>query len=461
MTSKLWGGRFEKSLSNISAELSESISYDVNLYEYDIEASRAHANMLATQGIITKDQNKNIQSGLDTVLDEFRENKIKLRPELEDIHTHVETRLGELIGEDAKRLHTGRSRNDQVAVDTHLFLRDRIKEQITLILELLSKFVELADKNQGKVWAGFTHLQIAQPVALSHYLMAYFFKFKRDFELLEFARQECNVSPLGACAMVGPNYNLDRFDTSKALKFSKPYENSVDAVSNRDYQLSYHFFATRLFIHISRFCEDIIIYNSAEFRYVQLGDAVTTGSSIMPQKKNPDICELLRGKSARITGNLISLLQNLKGLPLTYNRDLQEDKVFLFDTTDQVRQGLLGMVEVLNNIEFNSEAVIKNLQRGFAPATDIADYLVKEFLVPFREAHEIVGRLVLHCEESSITLDQLSSDTLKDIIGHEVPQKITQIESSIERKQGYGSTNSASVKEQLNIASEFLKSKLS
>lgn len=456
----LWGGRFTEKASTIAQQLSESISFDYKLSEFDIQASIAHACMLGHQKILTSEQVSNIIKGLQQVQEELQQNKIEFDIALEDIHTHVEQRLTELIGDDGKRLHTARSRNDQVAVDTHLLLKDAITRQKVLLKELLNTIIQEAKKNQNSIWAGYTHTQIAQPVLLGHYLMSWFFKFKRDYDLLNFALNECDQNPLGAAAMAGANYPIDREFTAEQLGFSKVYENSMDAVSNRDYQLSYHFFAARLFIHISRISEDFIIYNSAEFKYIHMTDKVTTGSSIMPQKKNPDISELLRGKTARVVGNLQALLMNLKSLPLTYNRDLQEDKIYLFDTIEQVNMGILGLTEVLQNTEYDSSAVIKNLKKGFAQATDIADFLVREYGTPFRTAHEISGSLVLYCEQNQKTLDQLTPEEIAKIIPAEynLPADILSIENCIESKQGTGATSSKELSKQIDGAGAILKS---
>jgi argininosuccinate lyase len=455
---KLWHGRFGAPPSKITEEISESISYDKVLYRVDIQASKAHARMLSKVGVISAEELATIEKGLIQVEDEIEQGRLQFSPELEDIHMHIESRLTEIIGETGKKLHTGRSRNDQVAMDTHLFVREALaehREQLKALLELL---LRLAEDNMGKIWIGYTHLQIAQPVLLSHYLLAYFWQFARDLELLDFVRQSTRFSPLGAAALGGANYPVDRRQTAAELGFIAPYANSMDAVANRDYQLNYHFWVTRLYLHISRFCEDIIIYNTTEFGYVTLGDAVTTGSSIMPQKKNPDIAELLRGKAGRVNGNLQALITNIKGLPLTYNRDLQEDKVYLFDSIRQARQGLLGLTEILNHISFHEERVLENLSRGFALATDIADYLVREKGIPFRDAHAIAGRAVAYAEQNGKRLETLSAADWQQIAGYDpqFPQDFFTAQASVARRQGYGSTNPAAVVEQLNEAKEFI-----
>ncbi|MDH5720643.1 MAG: argininosuccinate lyase [Spirochaetia bacterium] len=450
---KLWGGRFEKSLSDLSREISESISFDKILYKQDIRASLAHAEMLAKQDIIEKGQFENIQKGLLQVEKEIEENKLEYSFELEDIHTHIETRLTEIIGDDGKRLHTGRSRNDQVAVDTHLYLKEVIANQKSELIDLLENIFQKAKENQKKIWPGYTHTQIAQPVLLGHYLMAYFWMFFRDINFLLFAEKDCDKMPLGAAALAGANYPIDREFAAKKLGFSELYENSMDAVSSRDYQMTYHFFAAKLFIHISRFCEEMILYNSSEFQYITMNDAVTTGSSIMPQKKNPDIAEILRGKTGRVTGNLNALLMNLKSLPLTYNRDLQEDKVYLFDTAKQVSYGIKGVSEILLNVEFHPEKALENLEKGFAQATDIADYLVSYHKLPFREAHELTGKLVAYCEKKKIYISSLDESQIKEVLGqYTLSKKVILISECINRKQGTGSTSEKELSVQLKKA---------
>ncbi|MDH4200896.1 MAG: argininosuccinate lyase [Spirochaetia bacterium] len=456
---RLWGGRFEEGISEICQDISESISFDRILYAFDIQASLIHVKMLEKQKIITTDVYEKISRGLRQIQKEIESDKMNYRPDLEDIHTHIEKRLIEIVGEEGKSLHTGRSRNDQVATDTHLFLKHHIKTQIVYLKELLGQMFELAQKNKQTIWAGYTHLQIAQPVLLGHYLMAYFWMFERDLHLLEFSLCETDCSPLGAAAIGGANYPIDREFSAEELGFKKVYANSMDAVSNRDYQMSYHFFAARLFIHISRFCEDMILYNSVEFSYVQLGDKVTTGSSIMPQKKNPDIAELLRGKTARVIGDLQMLLINMKGLPMAYNRDLQEDKIYLFDSIRQVTLGIKGVGEILNNITFKPEKVRDNLLRGFSQATDIADYLVSNYKIPFRRAHEMTGQIVLYCESKKITLDQLEPGNVTEVWGdgYELSEDLLKLESCIVRKMGTGSTSYIELDKQLEAASKIIE----
>lgn len=458
-TDKLWHGRFDAPPSKITEEISESISFDQVLYKVDIRASLVHARMLQSIGVLTAAEFGDIERGLKQVESEIESGKFTYSAALEDIHMHVESRLTEIIGDTGKKLHTGRSRNDQVAVDTHLYTREALQSHRADLVSLLKAFLNLAKANPTTVWVGYTHLQIAQPVLLSHYLMAYFWQFARDLELLDFTLQSLRYSPLGSAALGGANYTIDRAMTAKELGFAAPYPNSMDAVSNRDYQLNYHFWVTRLYLHISRFCEDIIIYNSTEFGYVTLGDAVTTGSSIMPQKKNPDIAELLRGKAGRVNGNLQALITNLKGLPMTYNRDLQEDKVYLFDSIRQARLGLSGMLEILQNIRFNESRVVENLSRGFALATDVADYLVRENNVPFRDAHAVAGSAVKFAEEQGKRLETLTQTDWQILAGRDIhfPQNFFTPLASISRRQGEGSTNPQAVAQQIAAAEKLLQ----
>lgn len=450
-----WGGRFEQGASAVSARISESISFDYKLYRYDILASLAHVRMLEKQSIITKDQKKKIVAGLKQIEQEIGQGKMHFDILLEDIHTHIEKRLIEIIGDDGKRLHTARSRNDQVGIDVYLYLKENINKQKKNLHKFLYVILEKAKQYPKEIWAGYTHTQIAQPVLLSHYLLSWFWAFLRDYHLLEFAEDECSVSVLGSAALAGAGYPIDREWVGQELGFERVSPNSMDAVANRDYQLSYHFFASRLLVHVSRFCEDVIMYNTAEFSYITLSDAVTTGSSIMPQKKNPDIAELLRGKSARIIANLQALLVNLKSLPLTYNRDLQEDKLYLFDSVEQVDMALTGMIELWENIEYHPQRVEKNLNKGFAQATDIADFLVSEYKIPFRQAHELTGQLVKLCEQDQKTLPELTSEQVKSVLGdYIVDAKVFSLYGCIERKQGTGSTQPQQVEKQWQHAHE-------
>ncbi len=464
--SKIWGGRFQSGPSGIAERISESISFDHVLYDVDIRGSIAHVNMLERCGILSEESSHKITDALRSIHAEIEQNGLEFSWALEDIHMHIEKILTDRIGDDGKRMHTGRSRNDQVAVDTHLYLKETIEGQSGLLLSVMKTILEMAEKYRGKIWAGYTHLQIAQPVLLSHYILSWFWKFARDFQLMQFAYSETCQNPLGAAAMGGPNYPVDPDMVREELGFGKSYENSMDAVSNRDYQLSYHFFASRLSLHISRFCEDMIIYNTSEFATIRFSDAVTTGSSIMPQKKNPDIAEILRSKSARITGNLNSLMMNLKGLPTTYNRDLQDDKVYLFDTIKNVTLILEGMKELLTNVIFFPDKLQKNLEAGFGTATDVADYLVAGYHLPFRDAHHISGAIVAIAEQKRVFINQISPADIATILKpfedkynikiNLNPAEFT-VEKSVSRRGGSLSTSPEMVERQMDKARKLLE----
>ena len=456
---KLWGGRFQSANSITVEKILESISYDKILYPQDIQGSLAHTKMLYQQNILNKSEYTKIKKGLEIILEELNQNKMKFSVKLEDIHTHIENRLIEIIGADGKKLHTARSRNDQVATDTILYLKEKIIEQEKYLVGLLNLILKKANKYLTAIWAGYTHLQIAQPVYFSHYIMSYFFQFSRDLELLQFVKKEIDCSPLDSGALAGTNYNINNQSTAKLLQLSNVYQNSMDAISNRDYQLSYHFFASRLFIHISRFCEDMIIYSTAEFNYIKNSDEISTGSSIMPQKRNPDLAEVLRGKSSRTIGNFMSLLVTLKGLPSTYNRDLQEDKVYLFDSTNQVDLGLQGMQEILKNIQVDSKKIEENLEKGFSQATDFADHMVEKYKIPFREAHSLTGKLINYCEKEKIFLSSITNEKINEILPIKInlPKDYLTIEACLNRKKGYNSTSLESVKNQIAKAEQWLK----
>ena len=453
---KLWQGRSSSNTSIIAEKISESISFDKKMAHEDIQLNIAYAKMLAKQKIITSKAEKNILNALNKIKKEIENGSFQFFVSLEDIHTHIENRLTELVGDDGKKIHTGRSRNDQVATDTHLYLYKHIKRQTKYLMILLEQILNQARDNIDTIWAGYTHLQIAQPISLAHYLLAWFWKFKRDLDLLMFCSNETDCLALTSAALAGANYPLDEKFLQKELGFSKSYENSLDAISNRDYQLSYHFFASRLFIHISRLCEDLIIYSSTEFCYVSFTDKITTGSSIMPQKKNPDIAEILRGRSGNIIGNLNSLLINLKSLPLAYNRDLQDDKLYLFSTIDSVTLGLQGISEVIDNTIFHPNKVEHALQWGYAAATDLADHLVHGHKVPFREAHHQVAALVSYCEKQKKTLSMLTNEEIKKFIGISLEKNFFDLKKSLQRKKTHNPTAPSKVKLQIKKAEKNL-----
>ena len=411
---KLWGGRFTKETNQLVHNFNASISFDQKFYHQDIEGSMAHVKMLAATGILTEEERDQILSGLSSILTDVENGTLTITSEYEDIHSFVEANLIERIGEAGKKLHTGRSRNDQVALDMKLYTRDEIITIKELVLHLMETLHHLMKQHIHTYMPGFTHLQKAQPVTLAHHLGAYMEMFKRDYSRLIDIYNRMNYCPLGSGALAGTTYPLDRELTAKLLGFYGPTLNSMDSVSDRDYLIELLSACSTIMMHLSRFCEEIIIWNSNEYRFIELDDAYSTGSSIMPQKKNPDIAELVRGKTGRVYGALTSLLTTMKGIPLAYNKDMQEDKELTFDALDTVKGCLAlftGMVSTMTVLEKNMENSAKN---GFTNATDAADYLVNHG-VPFRDAHGIVGQLVLFCIEKGISLDDMTLEQYKEI----------------------------------------------
>jgi argininosuccinate lyase len=447
---KLWGGRFDNGSSEVTERLSESISYDSRLYRQDIRGSIAHAEMLSRAGIISAEDFTGIKQGLSKILSEIDAGNFEFSRSLEDIHMNIESRLTADIGDAGKRLHTGRSRNDQVALDIRLYVRDQASVIKDLLLKLITLLVDTSEKNIDAVMPGYTHTQVAQPVRLSQHLMAWAWMLSRDLRRLEFAVHSSDYCPLGSGALAGVNYKTDREFLSKELGFADYTPNSMDTVADRDFALDFLFFSSALGIHMSRICEELVLWSSAEFSYIRLSDGVTTGSSIMPQKRNPDVAELIRGKSGRLNGNLVTLLTILKGLPLTYNRDMQEDKEPLFDSIDTVTICLEGMIEMLKDVEFKKDTMRKAVYRNFSTATDLADYLVKKG-IPFRESHEISGSIVRYCETEKKDFFSLTYDEFRKFSDKIEPDVIENInpESSTERKLSAGSTSTAEVKKQI------------
>ncbi|MCB1177340.1 MAG: argininosuccinate lyase [Leptospiraceae bacterium] len=453
--SKLWGGRFASPTSPVMERIGESISFDHNLYKQDIEGSKAHAKNLLKLEILTNREYEDILSGLDKIKLELESGKLPFKAELEDIHMHIESRLTELIGQAGKKLHTGRSRNDQVCQDVRLYIRDstnQIKEKIKSLLETL---YQKAESSIDMVMPGYTHLQVAQPIRISHYLLSYFWSFYRDYKQFEFSESVNNSLVLGSGALAGVNYKTDRKLIADELSFSHISENSIDAVSSRDHIFNYLFAISQMMTHFSRICEEIIIYSSVEFQFLKLPDSLTTGSSIMPQKKNPDIAELIRGKSARVISALNHAFILVKGLPLAYNRDLQEDKIPLFDATEQILISIEGIEEMIRGMDFLPENTVDSLKKGFATATDLADFLVSEKKVPFREAHELTGKLVNFCVENKITLFDVEEKDRKEISeyfsGEEYFEAIS-LFASTEKKDVEGGTAKNRQLEQLEKA---------
>ncbi len=407
---KPWGGRFSEPTDREVEAFTSSLHFDRRLFRYDIEGSIAHARMLARQGIITKGEAQAIVAGLRKVLADIEAGDFLFRPDDEDIHMAIEKALTDRIGEVGGKLHTGRSRNDQIALDIRLYLREEIGRILALVAELKAGFLDLAKKECGVILPGYTHLQKAQPVLLSHYLLAFWEMLDRDEARFRDCLKRVNVMPLGAAALAGTGLPIDRSYVARLLGFPAVTENSMDAVSDRDFVAEFIFAASLIMMHLSRFCEDLILWSTDEFGYVEIADAFTTGSSIMPQKKNPDVAELIRGKTGRVYGHLVALLTILKGLPMTYNRDLQEDKEPLFDTVDTLKASLGVLAAMIGRLTFNRKRMEKGAEGGFSTATDVAEYLVLKG-VPFREAHGIVGKLVAFCLQNEKTLTDL---TLKE-----------------------------------------------
>jgi argininosuccinate lyase len=411
---KLWGGRFTKETNQLVHNFNASIAFDQKFFRQDIEGSIAHVTMLAQQGILSDAEKEQIIRGLSQIMMDIQDGSLEIDIEHEDIHSFVESHLISRIGEAGKKLHTGRSRNDQVALDMKLYTRDEIGEIDGLLKELMISLHSIMKENTDTFMPGFTHLQKAQPVTLAHHAGAYFEMFKRDRQRLEDIVKRLNLSPLGSGALAGTTYPLDRDFTAMLLGFEGPTLNSMDSVSDRDYLIELLSALSTTMMHLSRFCEEIIIWNTNEYRFVELDDAYSTGSSIMPQKKNPDIAELIRGKTGRVYGALMSLLTVMKGLPLAYNKDMQEDKEFTFDAIDTVKGCLALFNGMLSTMKFNKEAMAQSAKNGFTNATDAADYLVTKG-VPFRDAHGIVGQLVLYCIDRDISLEQMSLEEYRHI----------------------------------------------
>ena len=439
---KMWCGRFSSSTSELMNEFNSSIQFDQILYLEDIEGSIAHSEMLSKQNIISKNDFLSIRTGLEQIKKEISNNKFIFSTKLEDIHMNIENRLVEIIGETGKKLHTARSRNDQVATDIKLWLRKKI-DKIELSLKNLQEIlIEKSEIYYDLFMPGYTHLQVGQPVTFGHHLLAYVEMFGRDRSRLLDCRKRMNELPLGSAALAGTSYPIDRHFVADRLGFSKPTENSMDAVSDRDFAIEFMSTSSLIAIHLSRLAEELVIWSSDRFDFVKLPEKFTTGSSIMPQKRNPDAAELIRAKPGRIFGNLISLMTVLKGLPMTYGKDMQEDKEPVFDTARNIELCILNMDGMIKDIEPIPEKMMEALQKGYPTATDLADYLVKNFKVPFREAHHLTGKIVLLAETKMISLEDLTLDDIQSIIPN-VDLKIldvVQIENSVSSRVSYGGT---------------------
>ena len=456
---QLWGGRFTKETDRLVYNFNASVTFDRKMYRQDILGSKAHAAMLGKQGILTEEETRGILEGLDGILRDVENGTLEITPEYEDIHSFVEAVLTERIGNAGKKLHTGRSRNDQVALDMKLYVRDELDETDGLLKKLLGTLLGIMESNTDTIMPGFTHLQKAQPVTLAHHFGAYFEMFRRDRERLSDVRKHLNLCPLGSGALAGTTYPLDRFYTAEMLGFDGPTRNSMDSVSDRDYVIELLSAFATIMMHLSRFCEESILWNSDEYRFVEIDDAYSTGSSIMPQKKNPDIAELIRGKSGRVYGALTSILTTMKGIPLAYDKDMQEDKELTYDAIDTVK-GCIALFEgMIGSMSFCRETMKKSAGRGFTNATDAADYLVRHG-VPFRDAHGIIGQLVLLCIEKGISMDELPLEEYQKIspaFDEDIYDAI-RLETCVGKRNTYGAPGPDAMKKVIGECRKYLES---
>jgi len=457
-TPKPWGGRFTEATNALVEEYTASIQYDWRLFPYDIAGSVAHAAMLGKTGIIMEKEARRIINGLKGILQEITDGKLEFSMELEDIHMNIENRLVRKIGPVGGKLHTARSRNDQVALDLRMYLRDEIMEIRRLLRGLQKTVIGLAERNQDAVMPGYTHLQRAQPVLFGHHLLAYYEMFERDRDRLADCYGRVNIMPLGAGALAGTVLPIDRKMVATLLGFNGVSENSMDAVSDRDFAVEFVAACSLIMVHLSRLAEELVLWSSAEFGFITIADAFTTGSSIMPQKKNPDVAELSRGKAGRVFGNLTALLVLMKGLPLSYNRDMQEDKEPVFDTADTVNQALAVMAAMLESVAVHRDTMRHAAEDGFITATDLADYLVRKRL-PFRQAHEVVGRAVLRAIDLACGLKDLplaEYKKLSPLITKDVYQSLS-VDASVGRRTSYGGTAPANLKKRLAALKKLVK----
>ncbi|MEL6679405.1 MAG: argininosuccinate lyase [Pseudomonadota bacterium] len=454
----MWGGRFAGGVDAIMEEINASIGFDQRFARQDIEGSRAHAAMLGAAGILSDRDVTAIREGLLTVLSEIEGGTFAFSPALEDIHMNVEARLKDLIGEPAGRLHTARSRNDQVATDFKLWVRDQFDALEGGILAVMRAFLEQAEAGPDMVMPGFTHLQTAQPVTWGHHMLAYVEMFGRDLSRVRDARARMNESPLGAAALAGTSFPIDRDMTATALGFDRPAANSLDAVSDRDFALEFLSVSSICAMHLSRFAEELVIWSSAQFRFVAISDAFSTGSSIMPQKKNPDAAELLRAKVGRISGAMIGFLMVMKGLPLTYSKDMQEDKEPVFDAADSIMLALAAMTGMVRDLRPVPASLREAAASGFSTATDLADWLVRALGLPFRDAHHITGALVKMAEDAGVDLPDLTLDQMRSVHGEitEDVYSVLTVEASVASRTSYGGTSPVRVREQIARWQEIL-----
>ena len=455
---QLWGGRFTKQTDQLVFDFNASITFDKRLFHEDVTGSIVHATMLAKQGILTEEERKSIIEGLTGILEDVDAGKLTIDETQEDIHSFVEATLIDRIGDAGKKLHTGRSRNDQVALDMRLYTRARVAETDGLLEKLLEAILDTMENNLETYMPGFTHLQKAQPITLAHHYGAYFEMFKRDRQRLTDIYKRMNYCPLGAGALAGTTYPLDREYTARLLRFEGPTLNSIDSVADRDYLIEFLSALSTIMMHLSRFSEEIIIWNSNEYQFVELDDAYSTGSSIMPQKKNPDIAELVRGKTGRVYGALMALLTTMKGLPLAYNKDMQEDKEMAFDAMDTAADCVTLFTGMIQTMKFRKDRMAKSAMNGFTNATDAADYLVGKG-VPFRDAHGIIGRLVLYCIEKDTSIDALSLEELRSIsdkFDEDIYDAIS-LKTCVEKRLTIGAPGEKMMKQVIEKNKEYLK----
>ena len=454
---QLWGGRFTGEINQLAWNFNASITFDKRLLLQDIEGSKAHVTMLAAQNIITDKEKEDIINGLDSILADVESGKLEITTEYEDVHSFIEANLIKKIGDAGKKMHTGRSRNDQVALDMRLYTRGEVQHTASLVYNMLNVLDEKMKENVHTYMPGFTHLQKAQPVTLAHHLGAYFEMFKRDAQRLHDIYERMNYCPLGAGALAGTTYPLDREMTASLLGFKGPTSNSMDSVSDRDYLIEFLSALSTIMMHLSRFSEEVIIWNSNEYRFVEIDDAYSTGSSIMPQKKNPDIAELVRGKTGRVYGDLMSLLTTMKGIPLAYNKDMQEDKEVAFDAMDNTQNCLTLFTDMIRTMRFNKDNMEKSAMRGFTNATDAADYLVVKGM-PFRDAHSVIGRLVLYCIDKNCAIDELPINELKEFseLFDEDIYDVVSLKTCVEKRLTIGAPGADMMAKELESNKKFL-----
>lgn len=458
---KMWAGRFQKSLNKTADDFNSSIHFDCKMYKQDITGSMAHAQMLCKQGIISDEEMTVLVEGLGEILDDLNSGKTVIDTAAEDIHMFIEAELTKRVGDTGKKLHTARSRNDQVALDIRMYLRDEVSEIKKMLISLLNVIYEKAEQNKLTIMPGYTHLQRAQPITFAHHILAYAMMFSRDYDRLCDAVKRMNLSPIGSCALAGTTFNTDRYFEAEKLGFDGITLNSIDGVSDRDFCIEILSALSTVMMHLSRFSEEIILWSSIEFSFVELDDSFTTGSSIMPQKKNSDIAELVRGKTGRVYGDLMAILTTLKGLPLAYNKDMQEDKEAIFDAIDTVKQCLTNFAPMLETMTVKTDNMKKAAQGGFINATDLADYLAKKGL-PFRSAYKTVGQIVAYCIAENKVLDTVSIEEYKkfsEVFEEDLYNEIS-LEACVNKRISAGGTGPDSVEKQFEFIKAFINKNL-